>query len=118
MADLPDMTWPGLLAKWTDFARASAAFPKTSEGDRWRASVPGIIALQAVTFALAEVDGLPAEERVVALARAEAVIDRQELALAALWGELGGELALLVGDARAALDAAVERTGKQPGGSP
>src|SRR5262245_40321112 len=49
-----DLTWPALLGHWTAFAQNSLALPKTADGDRWRAAVPAIIGLQALTHALGD----------------------------------------------------------------
>lgn len=106
------LTWAGLLARWTAFAQASVALPRTGEGEKWRAAVPGIIALQAVTFALAEAAGLAAPERALARDRAGVLIERHAGEFARLWpvgaGAAGREsglpaaLAELLADARAA----------------
>lgn len=109
-----DLTWPALLAHWTAFAKASLALPKNAEGDRWRAAVPAIIGLQAVTFALGDLDRLRAApsdadgERALAIDRAELLIRKHGAELHDLWaGEpLHPELARLIEDARAALAAA------------
>jgi hypothetical protein len=114
-APTPDLTWPALLAKWTQFAQASAAFPRTGMGDRWRASVPAIIGLQAVTFALADLAMLLPNERVVGLARAAAVIERHRGELLALWGlQMSPELRDLIADAQAALVAAKTQKENDP----
>ena len=107
MPPLPDLTWPALLARWTDFAQSSLAFPRTTDGDRWRNAVPAIIGLQAVTFALAEVDTLAADERALARDRAAVLIRRHEAEFRAAWpGEtLHLELETLLADAKAALAA-------------
>lgn len=65
------LTWAYLLARWTDFARASVSFPDQGLGGRWKAVVPDIIALQAITHALAEAANLPPDEHALALNRAE-----------------------------------------------
>lgn len=74
---------------------------------RWRDSAASIIALQAVTLALGELDRLAPEDRPPAIERGAVLIDLHERVLRELWGAgaggLAGELALLVGDARAAL---------------
>lgn len=114
-----DLTWPALLAHWTAFARSSVALPKNAEGDRWRAAVAPIIGLQAVAFALGDLDRLdespgatgdtePDGERALALDKAEILINQHAGELARLWpGEpLHPELASLVADARAALQLA------------
>ncbi|HYE02951.1 MAG TPA: hypothetical protein VD963_06925 [Phycisphaerales bacterium] len=116
-ADAPGqaaLTWAALLAHWTDFARASLALPAGAEGDRWRAAAAPIIGLQAVTFALGDLDRLAgadhagAGERAVALDRAEVLVRRHGRELEALWA--GSEMPALVrelaDDARAALEAA------------
>lgn len=94
-----------MLGRWTDLARASLALPRGAEGDRWRAATPGIIGLQAVTYALGDLAALSAEERAVGIDRAEILIRRHEAELAALWdgSDMHPELAALVADARAAL---------------
>jgi hypothetical protein len=100
--------WSMLLAKWVELAQASVAFPKTADGDRWRAAVPAIIGLQAVACALGEVDTIPAAERGIAIDRAE-VLTRTHIAqLHGLWrGEpLPDLLAELIADARHAAHAA------------
>lgn len=65
------MTWAYLLARWTEFARASVSFPDDGMGKRWKAVVPNIIGLQALTHALAEAKHLSADEHALALERAE-----------------------------------------------
>jgi len=82
------LTWTGLLAQWVRFAQASAALPKgDAEGDRWRASVPAVINLQAVTFALGDLDRLAASERPLALDKAELIIRDSRRQLQELWGD-------------------------------
>lgn len=107
-ASLPDLTWASLLAHWTEFARSALALPKEGEGGRLRTAVPDIIGLQAVTFALGDLERLPAEERPVALDRAALLIRRHAGVLHEIWrGEpMPGELITLIEDARRALDAA------------
>lgn len=108
---VPNLTWPMLLAKWTDFARASVAFPTSGEGGRWRSAVAPIIGLQAVACALAEMDQLPAVERPLAHDRAEVLIRQYAGQLEAIWhGEpMPARLADLLHDARRALVASRSR---------
>lgn len=80
-----ELTWAALLAQWLDFARASVALPADAEGDRWRASVAPIINLQAVTFALADLDSLNPDERSLGLDRAEWLICGTVEKLNRLW---------------------------------
>jgi hypothetical protein len=79
------LTWTVLLSRWMDFARSSVALPHGGEADRVRRAVPALIGLQAVTYALAEVPLLPAEEQSVARDRAEVLIKRYEAELHAVW---------------------------------
>jgi hypothetical protein len=104
------LTWAALLGKWTEFAGSAVALPKTGELGRFRASVPDIIALQAVSHALGEVDSLPDDERAVALDRAAVLIRSHAAALHEHWrGEpLPAQLAELADDARMALYVAKE----------
>jgi len=105
----PDLTWPALLARWTAFAQSSLALPKTGEGDRWRAAVSSIINLQAVTFALADLDKLTAPgERALAFDKSDIIIRSSTGQLHALWGGdlLPEELVALIHDADAALKSA------------
>lgn len=80
------LTWTALLGRWIEFAKASVAIPKDADGENWRKSVPAVINLQAVTFALAELGELAVEDRPVALDRAEVLIDDNTGKLAAIWG--------------------------------
>ena len=107
MAD--HLTWAGLLAQWTAFARASLALPRNAEGARWRAAVAPIVELQAVTFALGDLVRLKdSGERALGLDRAEILIRKDELALRELWGNdpMPIEVSRLTADAHAALSAA------------
>ncbi len=99
------LTWTALLGKWVEFAQASLALPRDAEGDAWRASVPAIINLQAVTFALSEVGELPEDERALAMDKAEILVDRSARELGAIWrnSALPAMLIELIGDAQTAL---------------
>ncbi|HPO92180.1 MAG TPA: hypothetical protein PL072_01800 [Phycisphaerales bacterium] len=82
------ISWAALLAHWTQVAQASLALPRDAEGDRWRAAVPSIIMLQAVTHALAEVAGFAyaqRDERALAQDKSELLIKEHAGALHALW---------------------------------
>lgn len=104
------LTWTGLLAQWVQFAQASLALPDTVEGPRWRASVPEVINLQAVTFALADLDRLPADERPLALDKAQMLIEQSESQLQAIWPvqESRASLREIIADARLALTVALK----------
>lgn len=106
-----NMTWATLLAHWASLARASMALPAGADGDRWRAAVPAIIDLQAVTCALDDLDRLAEpDERALALDKADMLIQRDAEALKELWNgeELHAELQSLIVDACAAHAAAEE----------
>lgn len=105
------MTWAALLARWTEFARASVAFPKDETGERWRASVAPVIGLQSVAFALGEVDSLGAEERALGLDRASVLVRTHAGELHSVWrGEaMPDALREVVDDAQRALTLARSR---------
>ncbi len=124
------ITWTTLLAHFTALAKASLSLPKDASGDRWRAAVPAIVSLQAVTHALGELDAIDEPstirprktgghsrdngggggERAVALDKAEILIRRDSHALRELWGHqpLHAELAEIIADANAAYEAALD----------
>jgi hypothetical protein len=76
-----DMTWAALLARWVEFAKGAVALPRNHEGERLRQSVPDVIMLQAVWFALRNLGELPTRERALGLDRAELLIQKHESAL-------------------------------------
>ncbi len=80
-----DLSWPLLLAKWTEYAKAAVALPRTEEGDRERNSVPAVIALQATTFALSEIHRLPTDERLLGIERADYTVRERSAELDQLW---------------------------------
>jgi hypothetical protein len=79
------VTWAVLLGHWIDFARSALALPDDAEGRRLRDSVPDIIMLQAVWFALQHLDELDVPERALGIDRAEVLIERHRAALEARW---------------------------------
>ncbi|MHC5113240.1 MAG: hypothetical protein ACYTGP_02280 [Planctomycetota bacterium] len=104
----PDsLTWTAMLARWVEYAKATLAIPSDAAGESWQASVSAVINLQAVTFALAEVDELAGAERAFALDKAAVLISDNATALARVWGDVLPEsLTEVCDDARAALLAA------------
>ena len=112
------LTWTGLLAQWVRFAQASLALPEDSDGPRWRASVPAVINLQAVTFALADLDRLRPDERALALDKAEILVTESVDQLERIWDgvEMSAALREICDDSRAALAAQVSaaRFGQSP----
>lgn len=105
------LTWGVLLGRWTDFAQSAIALPATAEGKRLRASVPDLIMLQAVWFALRDLDELDPAERALGLDRAEILIDRHAAALEERWKReaVPEQMRSLIDDARAALTEARQR---------
>ncbi|MGD9688152.1 MAG: hypothetical protein AB7K52_05755 [Phycisphaerales bacterium] len=95
--------WPIVLARWTDFARATSRLPSTGPEARWRASVPAIIGLQAIVFALREARGWAEPDRRWARAVASATIERHATELARLWSPMPELMREIVDDARAEL---------------
>lgn len=104
------LTWTALLGKWIEFAQSAVVLPDDQPGRAWKASVPAIIELQAVTFALAELTELPAADQPVARDRAAHLIDRAGATLSRAWDEhIPENVTEIISDARTAL-AAVDTT--------
>lgn len=80
-----NLSWPLLLAKWTEYAKAAVALPTTDEGKRDRDSVPAVIALQAICFALSEIHRLPTDERLLGIERAEYIVRERSAELDRIW---------------------------------
>lgn len=101
----PDrLTWAVLLARWTDFARSAVALPEAGQPGLVRRSVTDIITLQAVWFALRQMDELSDAERAMGLDRAGVLIERHRGAIRARFGEetLPEDLESLLDDVSAA----------------
>jgi hypothetical protein len=102
----PDkLTWAVLLARWVEFARSAIALPPTPDGRRLKDSVPDLIMLQAVWFALGHLDGLDARERALGVDRAELLVRRHADALISRFfpGAMPDGVRELIHDAEAAL---------------
>ena len=102
------LTWAALLGRWVEFARSAMALPEDTVGTAVRDSVPDIIMLQAVWFALKDMDGLTDAERALGLDRAEVLIDRHAGALNRRWAgdastPMPRQLQELIDDARSRL---------------
>ena len=99
------LTWAALLGRWLDFARSAVALPDDATGRAWKASVPAIIGLQAITLALGEADRLDADQRALGLDRARILIDRYTGQLHQAFGDepLHPMLVELIDDALAAV---------------
>lgn len=95
------LTWTALLGQWVEFARGAMALPDNSEGRAMRDSVVDVITLQAVWFALRDIDTLPHDEKMLGLDRAEVLIDKHESAIRDRWAEqLPAKLGELLSDVR------------------
>lgn len=81
----PATTWTILLAKWVALAQASLHLPKTESGERWKAAIPAMINLQAVTHAMGDMDDMEDEERGPAFIKAKVLVQEQASVLHGLW---------------------------------
>ncbi len=79
--DARKLTWAALLGRWVEFARSALALPQDAAGRAWKAAVPHIIGLQAITAALRDLDLLIPEERPLGLDRARLLIEQHTTAL-------------------------------------
>ncbi|MFW5682111.1 MAG: hypothetical protein ACOC1G_03815 [Phycisphaeraceae bacterium] len=114
--DVESLTWTAMLAHWVDVARSSLALPTDAEGRRMRDSVPDLIMLQAVWFALQHMEHLDPAERSLGLDRAEVLIDRHAGALERRWAgqPMPEGCRALVTDARQALERVAQRDRGDP----
>lgn len=95
------LTWALLLARWVEFARSALALPEDDTGKRMKDSVGDVINLQAVFFALEDIDDLAAAERALGIDRAALLIEKHAGALESRWeSELPDQLRELIDDAQ------------------
>ena len=98
------LSWAALLGRWLDLAAASTALTEAQDGPQWRASIPSLVTLQAVVFALGEFEALDEDERPVALDRSEVLVEEACGHLEDVWRtELPEALADAITDAREAV---------------
>lgn len=112
----PDrLTWAVLLGRWVEFARSAVGLPDTAEGTRMRESVPDIIMLQAVWFALDHLEDLDTPERSLGLDRAQVLIEKHTTALQERWQNtpMPALLKELINDARDQLAKAADVSQKR-----
>ncbi len=83
--DAHKLTWAVLLGKWVEFARSAVGLPDDEQGNKLRQSVPDLIMLQAVWFALQHMDELSAEQQALGLDRAGVLIDQHAGVLRSRW---------------------------------
>jgi len=79
------LTWSSMLAKWTEFAKASTALPEDGDGPHWRACVVPIVNMQAMIAALGELDQLPRAQRPVAIDASETLLREQVAMIHEAW---------------------------------
>lgn len=105
------LTWAAMLGRWVQFARQAVGLPQDDAGVRMRRSVPDIIMLQAVWFALEHLEEVDPRERALGLDRAELLIDQHATALEERWRStpMPAELRRLIDDARTQLKTARQR---------
>jgi hypothetical protein len=105
------LTWAALLGRWVEFARSAVALPDDRAGRRLRESVPDLIMLQAVWFALGQLDELPPDERALGLDRAALLIEKHAGSLRSRWEvePLPEQVRALIDDAAARLAEAEAR---------
>ena len=104
------VSWAALLGRWMDFARASTALPQTRTGDQWRASVAPMITLQAVTFALSELEQVEPSERLLGWDRGEMLCQEAMETLDGVWGpKAPSEIVETLEQAEAALEDVLNR---------
>ncbi|MCP4836659.1 MAG: hypothetical protein GY895_18060 [Phycisphaera sp.] len=107
------VTWTTLLARWIALVKAGEglvlAAPGDSDARRWRSSIPEVVTLQSVTFALGDLERLPEADRSLARDRADLAVTESSARLDRLWrGENMPEgLLEVAADARRAVDLAV-----------
>ena len=99
------MTWAALLAHWTGVAQAAKALPDEGDSGRLKRSLPEIIGLQAVAFAMADLDRVLSHERATAIDKASVLVRRHASAINDIWrGEpLPPAVEEVIEDARLAL---------------
>ncbi|MAB71850.1 MAG: hypothetical protein CMJ54_05035 [Planctomycetaceae bacterium] len=105
------VTWTTLLGHWTDLVKAGEGLKRSDVADdqAWRESIPEVIRLQAITFALAELDRIEVPDRGLARDRAAIGVEEASARLDDLWSGVSMPAALLdiASDASLALEAAV-----------
>lgn len=107
------VTWATLLSRWTSLVKAGEglvrAAPRDADAHRWRDSIPEIVSLQAVTFALGDLAAIPQVDRPLARDRADLAVTESASSLDRIWKgeEMPGALLEVAADARRAVELAV-----------
>jgi len=106
-------TWSALLGHWMALVKAGEGLRRAAETDpdaaRWRASIPEVVTLQAITFALGDLARLPEADRPLARDRADLGVVAAASALDAVWRgvEMPESVLEIAADARRAVEQAV-----------
>ena len=103
------ITWSVLLAHWVDFARSAVALPTDEDGNRLRDSVPDLIMLQALWFALQHLDDLDNDEIALGLDRAEYLMTKHVALLRGRWETMPPMMVELIEDLRSRLGSQNDR---------
>ncbi|MEM1097449.1 MAG: hypothetical protein AAGH92_01550 [Planctomycetota bacterium] len=107
------LTWSALLVQCVRLAQAAVALPddaseKGEQARAWRESVPHVIRLQAIWFALERSQELTADELALGRDRAAVALDESGVALRQFWSnahlEMPGGITSLLQDVRVAID--------------
>ncbi|MAC18143.1 MAG: hypothetical protein CMJ23_00400 [Phycisphaerae bacterium] len=107
------ITWTTLLSHWTSLVKASEglvmASPDDPDAHRWRDSITEIVTLQAVTFALGDLEAMAEPDRALARDRADLAVTESAAGLDREWRgvEMPPMLLEIAADARRAVEAAV-----------
>lgn len=107
------VTWTLLLGRWTALVKAgeglALAAPDDVDAARWRRSIPEVITLQSIAFALGELESLPSLDRSLARDRADLAVTESCERLDGTWRGVAmpGGLLEIASDARRAVEVAV-----------
>lgn len=106
-------TWSALLGHWSALVKAGEglvlAAPDDADAARWRASIPEVISLQSITFALRDLARLPEADRPLARDRADLTVTASASSLDTIWRgvEMPSVLLDVAADARREVELAV-----------
>ena len=106
-------TWSALLGHWMALVKAGEGLVRAAPDDldaaRWRASIPEVVTLQAITFALGELARLPEADRPLARDRADLGVTSAASTLDQVWRgvEMPESVLEIAADARRAVEQAV-----------
>jgi len=102
------LTWSALLGGWIEYARSTLALPDDgAAGSAMKETVSDVVMLQAVWFALRDLDRLAPSQRALGLDRAALLVRRHTDAIKQAWAglEMPEAMVDLLRDAREQLAA-------------